>query len=52
MRIEGPQNTALSGDTRVDWSHAYALVPSLEVGHLWHAGVHAAEVAAGLLRSV
>lgn len=50
MRIEGHQNTTLSGDTRVDWSDAYALVPSLEVGYVWHAGVHAAEVAAGLLR--
>jgi hypothetical protein len=50
MRIEGHQNTTLSGDTRVDWSDAYALVPSLEVGYVWHAGVHAAEVAAGLAR--
>ena len=43
-------NTTLSGDTRVDWSDAYALVPTLEVGYVWHAGVHAAAVAAGLLR--
>ncbi len=50
MRIEGHQNTTLSGDTRVDWSDAYALVPSLEVGYVWHAGVHAAAVALGLLR--
>jgi hypothetical protein len=50
MRIEGHQNTTLSGDTRVDWSDAYALVPSLEVGYVWHAGVHAAAVAEGLLR--
>jgi DNA modification methylase len=50
MRIEGHQNTTLSGDTRVDWSDAYALVPSLEVGYVWHAGVYAAAVAAGLLR--
>ena len=49
-RIEGHQNTTLSGDTRVDWSDAYALVPSLEVGYVWHAGVHAAEVAAGPAR--
>jgi DNA modification methylase len=49
MRIEGHQNTTLSGDTRVDWSEAYALVHSLEVGYVWHAGVHAGEVAAGLL---
>ena len=41
MRIEGHQNTTLSGDTRVDWSDAYALVPTLEVGYVWHAGVYA-----------
>ena len=28
--IEGHRNTTLSGDTRVDWSEAFALVPSLE----------------------
>ncbi len=50
MRIEGHHNTTLSGDTRVDWSDAYALVPSLTVGYVWHAGVHAAAVAAGLVR--
>ena len=50
MRIEGHQNTTLSGDTRVDWSDAYALAPSLEVAYVWHAGVHAAAVAEGLAR--
>jgi DNA modification methylase len=50
MRIRGHQNTTLSGDTRVDWSDAFALVPSLEVGYVWHAGVHAAAVAEGLVR--
>ena len=49
-RTEGHRNTSLSGDTRVDWSDAFALVPSLRVGYVWHAGVHAAEVAAGLRR--
>jgi len=49
-RTEGHTNTTLSGDTRVDWSEAFALVPSLEVGYVWHAGVHAAEVAEGLQR--
>ena len=38
----GHRNTTLSGDTRVDWSEAFALVPSLSVGYVWHAGVHAA----------
>ncbi|MEO6351231.1 MAG: DNA modification methylase [Candidatus Limnocylindrales bacterium] len=49
-RTEGHRNTSISGDTRVDWSDAFALVPSLEVGYVWHAGVHAAEVANGLIR--
>jgi hypothetical protein len=40
----------VSGDSRIDWSEAFALVPSLTVGYGWHAGVHAAEVAAGLER--
>ncbi len=48
MRTKGHQNTTLSGDTRVDWSDAFALVPSLTVGYVWHAGVHAAKVAQGL----
>jgi DNA modification methylase len=49
-RTRGRRNTTLSGDTRVDWSEAFALVPSLQVGYVWHAGVHAAEVAQGLER--
>ena len=49
-RTQGHRNKTLSGDTRVDWSEAFALVPSLSVGYVWHAGVHAAEVAAGLER--
>jgi DNA modification methylase len=49
-RTKGHRNTTVSGDTRVDWSDAFALVPSLTVGYVWHAGVHAAQVAAGLER--
>ena len=49
-RTEGHRNTTVSGDTRVDWSEAFELVPSLTVGYVWHAGVHAAAVAAGLER--
>jgi hypothetical protein len=49
-RTKGHRNTTVSGDTRVDWADAFALVPSLLVGYVWHAGVHAAEVAAGLER--
>ena len=47
-RTRGHRNTTLSGDTRVDWSEAFALVPSLTVGYVWHAGIHADEVATGL----
>jgi hypothetical protein len=49
-RTKGHRNTTVSGDTRVDWADAFALVPSLTVGYVWHAGVHAAEVATGLER--
>jgi DNA modification methylase len=49
-RTHGHRNTTLSGDTRVDWSEAFALVPSLQVGYVWHAGVHASAVAEGLVR--
>ncbi|MGD0121444.1 MAG: DNA methyltransferase [Candidatus Limnocylindrales bacterium] len=49
-RTSGHRNTTIAGDTRVDWSEAFALVPSLQVGYVWHAGVHAGTVAAGLER--
>jgi hypothetical protein len=49
-RTRGHRHTSISGDTRVDWSEAFALVPSLTVGYIWHAGVHAAQVAQGLER--
>ncbi len=49
-RSRGHRHTSISGDTRVDWSEAFALVPSLKVAYVWHAAVHAAEVAAGLER--
>lgn len=45
---EGHGNRVLSGDTVKDWSHVYALVPSLEVAYVWHAGVYACEVGEGL----
>jgi DNA modification methylase len=50
LRTKGHRNTTVSGDTRVDWADAFALVPSLDIGYVWHAGVHAAEVAEGLVR--
>ncbi len=49
-RTRGHRHTTISGDTRVDWSEGFALVPSLTAGYVWHAGVHAAEVAQGLER--
>jgi DNA modification methylase len=49
-RTAGHTETKISGDTRADWSEAFALVPSLEVVYAWHASVHTSEVLAGLLR--
>ncbi len=49
-RTVGHRHTTISGDVRADWSAAFALVPSLQVGYVWHAGTHAAEVAEGLIR--
>jgi hypothetical protein len=49
-RTKGHQETTISGDTRADWSEAFALVPSLEVGYVWHASLYTSEVLAGLLR--
>lgn len=41
------QTGTISNDDRVDWSEAYRLFPG-DVAYIWHAGVHAGEVAAGL----
>jgi len=49
-RTEGHQNTSISSDTRADWSEAFALVPSLQVGYIWHASKFTREVLDGLLR--
>ncbi|MFN0168678.1 MAG: DNA modification methylase [Bryobacteraceae bacterium] len=49
-RTEGHRNTSISSDTRADWSDAFALVPSLEVGYVWHASKFTREVLDGLLR--
>ena len=49
-RTIGHTETTISGDTRADWSEAFALVPSLEVAYVWHASVHTTEVLNGLLR--
>jgi DNA modification methylase len=49
-RTEGHTNTSISSDTRADWSEAFALVPSLQVGYVWHASKFTREVLDGLLR--
>ena len=35
-RTQGHNETSISGDTRADWSEAFGLAPSLEVGYVWH----------------
>ena len=45
----GHRNTSISMDTRADWSEAFALVPSLQVGYVWYASIHTLEVLQGLL---
>jgi DNA modification methylase len=49
-RTEGHTETTISGDTRADWSEAFALLPDLQVGYVWHASKFTSEVLAGLLR--
>jgi DNA modification methylase len=44
----GHRNTSISMDTRADWSEAYALVLSLQVGYVWYASIHTLEVLSGL----
>ena len=49
-RTKGHRETTICGDTRADWSEAFALVPGLEVGYIWHASKFTREVLNGLLR--
>lgn len=49
-RSKGHTETTISGNTRADWSEAFALVPSLEVAYVWHASQFTSEVLAGLLK--
>ena len=49
-RTPGHTETTISGDTRADWSEAFALVPSLQVAYVWHASKFTREVLDGLLR--
>ena len=41
------QTGKMANDNRVDWTGAYKLFPG-DVAYVWHAGVHAVEVATGL----
>jgi DNA modification methylase len=43
------QTGAIPNDTQVDWTKAYELFTG-DVAYVWHAGLHAAEVASGLER--
>jgi DNA modification methylase len=49
-RTVGHTETTISGDTRADWSDAFALVPSLQIAYVWHASVFTREVLNGLER--
>ena len=49
QRAKGHRETTISGDSRADWSEAFALAPSLEVGYVWHASKFTREVLDGLL---
>jgi DNA modification methylase len=48
-RTAGHRRTSISGDVRADWSEAFALVPSLQVGYVWYASAHSLDVLQGLL---
>jgi DNA modification methylase len=48
-RTRGHRHTTISGDVRADWSAAFGLVPSLQVGYVWYASAHTLEVLSGLL---
>jgi DNA modification methylase len=49
-RTVGHTETTISGDTKADWSEAFALVPDLQVAYVWHASAFTREVLDGLLR--
>lgn len=49
-RTAGHNETTISGDTRADWSEAFALVQSIQVAYVWHASIFTREVLNGLER--
>jgi DNA modification methylase len=50
LNPETVQAGKVANDDRVDWSPAWALFQG-DVAYVWHAGIHAGEVAASLARS-
>lgn len=50
-RTEGHTETTISGDTRADWSEAFALVPDLQVAYVRHASKYTREILDGPLRA-
>lgn len=50
-RTDGHTETTISGDPRADWPEAFELVPSLEVGYVWHASKFTREVINGFCGS-
>lgn len=50
QRGDGHRNTAISGDTKADWSDAFELVPSLDTAYVWHASAFSIDVGLGLRR--
>ena len=47
LNLRTRQGGKVANDDRIDWSEAWALFPGAVV-YVWHAGIHAAEVARGL----
>ncbi len=47
LNLRTRQGGKVANDNRIDWSEAWALFPG-NVAYVWHAGIHAAEVALGL----
>ena len=47
LNLRTRQGGKIANDNRIDWSVAWALFPG-DVVYLWHAGIHAGEVARGL----
>ncbi len=49
-RGTGHRRVGIAGDARAEWSAAFELVPSLDVGYVWRPAIFAGPVSAGLER--